>query len=77
MQLLHEAQKADGKRAKKKKKEEQMKVEKENKLARVKVDMSQALCYFSRRPFSPGVCAVLFIHSRYCKFFLIFHTIII
>ena len=36
MQLLHDAQKLDGKRAKKKKKEEQMKVDKENKLARAK-----------------------------------------
>ena len=43
MQLLHEAQKADGKRAKKKKKEEQMKVEKENKLARVKAMKQQHL----------------------------------
>ena len=43
MQLLHEAQKQDGKRAKKKKKEEQMKVEKENKAARVKAMKQQHL----------------------------------
>ena len=43
MQLLHQAQKDDGKRAKKKRKEQQMKAEKENKIARMKANKQQHL----------------------------------